>query len=117
MATTNVQIASPRSTLSQRIIALGVLFAFLYWASSIVMTLILAILLAYFLDPAVVLLERIHVPRALGALVVVLVGMAGVVAIGFLLGQPRTEFRERVASLQCCSRASGTVCRSQDRHD
>lgn len=85
MATTNLQITPPRSTLSQRVIALGVLFAFLYWASSIVMTLILAILLAYFFDPAVVLLQRIHVPRALGALVVVLVGIAAVGAIGFLL--------------------------------
>lgn len=92
METTNVQIVPPRSTVSQRIIALGVLFAFLYWASSIVMTLILAILLAYFLDPAVVLLERIHVPRALGALVVVLVGMAAIGAIGFLLVNPAQSF-------------------------
>jgi predicted PurR-regulated permease PerM len=85
MATTNVQITPTRSTLSQRIIAVGVVFAFLYWASSIVMTLMLAILLAYFLDPAVVLLKRIHVPRALGALVVLLVAMAAVGAIGYLL--------------------------------
>jgi predicted PurR-regulated permease PerM len=85
VATTNVQISPTRSNLSQRIIALGVVFAFLYWASSIVMTLILAILLAYFLDPAVMLLERIHVPRALGALVVVLVAMAAVGGFGYLL--------------------------------
>src|SRR2546428_10850714 len=76
MATTNVQITPTRSTLAQRIIALGVVFAFFYWASSIVMTLMLAVLLAYFLDPAVVLLERLHIPRALGALVVLLVAIA-----------------------------------------
>jgi predicted PurR-regulated permease PerM len=71
--------------MAQRIIAVGVLFAFLYWASGIVMTLMLAVLLAYFLDPAVVLLERIHVPRALGALVVLLVAIAAVGAVGYLL--------------------------------
>src|SRR6266704_1040554 len=85
MATTNVQITPTRSTLAQRIIALGVVFAFFYWASSIVMTLMLAVLLAYFLDPAVVLLERLHIPRALGALVVLLVAIAAVGAIGYLL--------------------------------
>src|SRR5713226_8887234 len=85
MATTNVQITPTRSTLAQRIIALGVVFAFFYYASSIVMTLTLAVLLAYFLDPAVVLLERIHVPRALGALVVLLVAIAALVALGYLL--------------------------------
>lgn len=85
MATTNVQITPTRSTLAQRIIAIGVLFAFLYWASGIVMTLMLAILLAYFLDPAVVLLERVHVPRALGALMVLLVAIAAVGALGYLL--------------------------------
>ncbi len=85
MATTNVQITPTRSTLAQRIIALGVVFAFFYWASSIVMTLMLAVLLAYFLDPAVVLLERLHIPRALGALAVLLLAVAAVGAIGYLL--------------------------------
>ncbi len=85
MATTNVQITPTRSTLAQRVIALGVLFAFLYWASSIVMTVMLAVLLAYFLDPGVVLLERIHLPRALGALVVLLVAIAAVGAVGYFL--------------------------------
>lgn len=85
MVTTNVQLGAARSTLSQRIIALGVLFAFLYWASSIVMTLMLAVLLAFFLDPGVVLLERIHVPRALGALVALFVAIAAVAAVGYLL--------------------------------
>jgi predicted PurR-regulated permease PerM len=85
MATTNLQISPTRSTFAQRIIAIGVVFAFLYWASSIVMTLMLAVLLAYFLDAGVVLLERIHIPRALGALFVLLVAMAAVGAVGYLL--------------------------------
>lgn len=85
MATTNVQISRTRSTPAQRIIAVGVVFAFFYWASSIVMTLLLAVLLAYFLDPGVVFLERIHVPRALGAMVMLLVAIAAVGAVGYLL--------------------------------
>lgn len=85
MATTNVQVAPTRSNPAQRIIALGVVFVFFYYASSIVMTLMLAVLLAYFLDPGVVLLERIRVPRALGALLVLLVAIAALAAIGYLL--------------------------------
>ena len=52
---------SSRSNPSQRIIAMGIVLAFLYWASSIVMTLLLAVLLAYFLDPLVNVLEKLHV--------------------------------------------------------
>jgi predicted PurR-regulated permease PerM len=85
MATTNIPVAQTRSTPAQRIIALGVVAAFFYYASSIVMTLMLAVLLAYFLDPGVLLLERIHVPRALGALVVLLVAIAALGAMGYLL--------------------------------
>jgi predicted PurR-regulated permease PerM len=85
MATTNVQVAPTRSNPAQRIIALGVVFVFFYYASSIVMTLMLAVLLAYFLDPGVVLLERIRVPRALGALLVLLVAIAALAAMGYLL--------------------------------
>ena len=94
MATTNVQIAPGPSSLAQRIIALGVVFAFLYLASSIVMTVILAVLLAYFLDPGVVLLERIHVPRALGALVVLFVAIAAVGAVAYLLVNRTQSFAD-----------------------
>ena len=85
MATTNIPVAPTRSTPAQRIIALGVVAVFFYYASSIVMTVMLAVLLAYFLDPLVVLLEHIHVPRALGALVALLVAIAALGAVGYLL--------------------------------
>lgn len=112
MATTNVQIAAMRSTLAQRIIALGVLFAFLYWASSIVMTLMLAVLLAYFLDPGVVLLERVHIPRALGALVVLLVAIAAVGAVGYLLVNRAQSFASAWPRYSAVlSRAADTVDR------
>jgi predicted PurR-regulated permease PerM len=74
-----------RSNTSQRIIALGIVFAFLYVASSIVMTLLLAVLVAYFLDPFVAALEKIHVPRALGALLVLLGVTAVFIGLGYLV--------------------------------
>jgi predicted PurR-regulated permease PerM len=64
--------AAPRSNASQRIIAAGIVLVFLYYAASVVMTLLLAILLAYFLDPLVEWLEGLGLPRALGSLLIVL---------------------------------------------
>jgi predicted PurR-regulated permease PerM len=60
------------SSASARIIAAGIVIAFCYWASTVLVTLIVAVLMAYFLDPVVNFLEEWHVPRALGALLVVL---------------------------------------------
>jgi predicted PurR-regulated permease PerM len=69
-----------RSNVSQRIIATGILLVFLYYAASVLATLVLAILLAYFLDPVVVWLEDRHLPRALGSLLVVVLMVALVAA-------------------------------------
>jgi predicted PurR-regulated permease PerM len=66
-----------------RIIALGVVVAFLSWASSVVIAVLLAVLLAYFLDPIVTILEHVHIPRALGALLVLIAAMAALGALGY----------------------------------
>lgn len=65
-----------RGSASARIIAAGIVIAFCYWASSVLMTLAVAVLMAYFLDPLVTWLERLRVPRALGSLFVLLVTVA-----------------------------------------
>jgi predicted PurR-regulated permease PerM len=83
---------SARSNSSQRIIAAGILFAFLYFASNVVITLLLAVLLAYFLDPVVGILERIHIPRAVGALVVLLAVTAIVGGLGYLVVDRANQF-------------------------
>lgn len=75
-----------------RIIALGVVFAFLYFASSVVVTLLLAALLAYFLDPVVEFLERMHIPRALGALIVLVAAMSLVGGLGYLVADRANQF-------------------------
>ncbi len=63
---------APRSNASQRIIAAGIVLVFLYYAASVVMTILLAVLLAYFLDPVVEWLENHGFPRGLGSLLMVL---------------------------------------------
>jgi predicted PurR-regulated permease PerM len=81
-----------RSNASQRVIAAAIVFAFLYFASDVVVTLLLAVLIAYFLDPVVSVFERIHIPRALGSLVVLLAVTAGVVELGYLVVLRANQF-------------------------
>jgi predicted PurR-regulated permease PerM len=74
-----------RSNPSQRIIAAAIVFAFLYFTSEVVVPLLLAVLMAYFLDPVVGVLERIHIPRALGALVVMMAVTSSLAGLGYLV--------------------------------
>src|ERR1700722_3886809 len=73
------------SSVSSRIIAAGIVIAFCYWASTILVTLLVAVLLAYFLDPVVTWMERMRIPRALGSLIVVLVTIAILAVMGYSL--------------------------------
>ena len=91
MQTEDIKITS-RPNSSQRIIALGIVFAFLYWASSVVMTLLLAVLFAYFLDTVVEVLEKVHIPRVLGALVVLLAVMSIIGGLGYLMIDRADQF-------------------------
>lgn len=77
--------AGTNSSVSARIIAAGIIVAFCYWASSVLVTLLVAVLMAYFLDPLVTWLERIHIPRAIGSLVVLLVTLALLVVMAWSL--------------------------------
>ncbi|HEX3377387.1 MAG TPA: AI-2E family transporter [Candidatus Acidoferrales bacterium] len=83
---------SARSNPSQRIIAVAIVFAALYFATEVVVPLLLAVLLAYFLDPVVGLLERIRIPRALGALVVLLAVTALFAGLGYLVALRANQF-------------------------
>jgi len=68
-------------SVSVRIIALAIVFACLYYASTLVITLICSILLAFVLEPGVRLMERLRVPRWLGSLLMVLLTLAAVYLI------------------------------------
>ena len=74
-----------RSTASQRIIAGGIVLAFLYWAGSVVMTILLSVLVAYMLDPIVEWLERFRIPRGLGALLVLLLTLGLLSLLGYMV--------------------------------
>jgi predicted PurR-regulated permease PerM len=80
------------STFSLRVIAGAIILLFLYYAQGVVITLLLSILLAYFLDPAVELLERAHLPRTIGAMVMVLVLIAVFAAVGYGLWSRTADF-------------------------
>jgi predicted PurR-regulated permease PerM len=81
-----------RSNASQRIIAGGIVIAFCFWASSVIMTVLLSVLLAYFLDPIVEALERLRVPRFAGALVAVLLSLALLVGLGWMIWDRAESF-------------------------
>ncbi|MDR3397446.1 MAG: AI-2E family transporter, partial [Pandoraea sp.] len=81
--TTNVPAAepsSPRMPVDARGLALGILatLAILFaleWAQRFVVPVLLAILLAYTLNPLVVWLTRIRIRRSIGAILVMLAGV------------------------------------------
>lgn len=81
-----------QSSVSARIIAAGIVIAFCYWASSVLVTLLVAVLMAYFLDPVVNWLEELHVPRAIGSLMVVLVTLAVVIFLAWSLIERVDQF-------------------------
>jgi predicted PurR-regulated permease PerM len=103
-------VSHPSSSVSARIIAAGILIAFCYWASSVLMTLIVAVLMAYFLDPLVNGLERCHVPRALGSVFVVLITLALLVTLAWSLTARIEEFGQNWPQYRAPLRAAvGTI--------
>lgn len=80
------------SSFSARVIAAAIILLFLYYAAGVVITLLFSILLAYFLDPAVEFLERLRLPRTLGAMLMVLVLSAVLGAAGYGLWTRVADF-------------------------
>jgi predicted PurR-regulated permease PerM len=80
------------SSFSMRLIAAAIILLFFYYAAGVVITLLFSILLAYFLDPAVEFLERLRLPRTLGAMVMVLILTAMMAAVGYGLWTRAADF-------------------------
>src|ERR1700684_1552338 len=80
------------SSASARVIAAGIVIAFCYFASSILVTLVIAVLLAYFLDPVVTWLENWHIPRALGSVIIVLLTLALLGMLGWSIVERMDQF-------------------------
>src|SRR6185437_3890611 len=82
------------SNFSMRVLAAAIILLFCYYAQGVVITLLLSILLAYFLDPAVEMLERAGVPRTVGAMAMVLLLILVLVAVGYGLGTRIANFSD-----------------------
>lgn len=80
------------STFSLRLVAAAILLLFFYYAAGVVITLLLSVLIAYFLDPAVEFLERLRVPRTIGALILVVLLILVLIAVGYTLWLRTSDF-------------------------
>lgn len=80
------------SSSSLQIVAAAIILLFIYYAAGVVITLLLSVLIAYFLDPAVELLERFRVPRTMGALLMVLILIAVIIAVGYGMWLRTSDF-------------------------
>lgn len=95
MADTETQPSTVRiagATFSLRVVAAAIILLFFYYAAGVVITVALSILLAYFLDPAVELLERLHLARTIGAMLVVLLLIAVLGAVAYGMGTRTEDF-------------------------
>jgi predicted PurR-regulated permease PerM len=68
------------SNTSMRLLGAAIVTLFLYYAAGVVITVLLSVLIAYFLDPAVEFLERVRVPRTIGSLIMVVIMIAVILA-------------------------------------
>jgi len=80
------------STFSLRLVAAAILLLFFYYAAGVVITIMLSVLIAYFLDPAVEFLERLRVPRTIGALILVVLLILVLVAVSYTVWLRTSEF-------------------------
>jgi predicted PurR-regulated permease PerM len=77
---------------SLRIIAVAIVVACVYFASSIVITLVCAIFIAFVLDPAVGLMERVRIPRWVASLLIVLLVLASLYMMFYLIYDRAVSF-------------------------
>ena len=71
-------------------------FAALYAASAIILPVVLAFVLMLLLRPAVRLLERVHLPKPLGALLIILLVVGTLVGLVAALSVPAATWAERL---------------------
>jgi predicted PurR-regulated permease PerM len=87
--------SDPQAFFLGGLFALGILAA-TYVASSIILPIVLAFVLKLLLQPAVPLLERVHLPRAVGALLPILLVVGALVGVVAALSGPAATWAERL---------------------
>jgi predicted PurR-regulated permease PerM len=81
--------------LALTLLSIGIVILLLQFMQPVLIPLVLAALIFYALDPAVDWMERVHVPRAMGAALMLLVVVAGCGALAYTLqGQALTVIDE-----------------------
>jgi predicted PurR-regulated permease PerM len=87
--------SNPQTFFLGSLLALAVLAA-VYVASSIILPVVLAFVLQLILQPAVRLLERVRLPRAVGALLAILLVVGALVGFVAALSVPATTWAEKL---------------------
>jgi len=87
--------SNPQTFFLGGLFALGALAA-IYVASSIILPVVLAFILKLILQPAVGVLERLHIPRAIGALLPILMVIGGLVGLVAALSGPAATWAKRL---------------------
>src|SRR5579864_4463301 len=77
---------------SLRIIAVATVFACLYVASSLVISLVCGVFIAIILDPGVTVMERLRVPRWVGSLVMVMATLGAMYLVIYLIFGRAADF-------------------------
>jgi predicted PurR-regulated permease PerM len=87
--------SNPQTFFLGGLFALGALAA-IYAASSIILPLVLAFVLKLLLQPAMRVLERLHLPRAIGALLPILIVIGALVGLVAALSGPATSWAQKL---------------------
>ena len=87
------------TSLSARLIAVVVIFGCIYYASSVVITLICSILIAAVLEPGVKLLERISIPRWMASLLMVLLMLAATYLLVYAIYDRGRDFAHELPKI------------------
>src|SRR5215831_9217204 len=98
----DLKVSSPSAAASAslRIVAAAIVVATLYFASSVITTVVLSIFLAFVLDPGVRGLERMGVPRWLGSMLLVLLGLGAVYLIVYSLSSSALSLAADLPTLE-----------------
>ena len=100
MSETQIELPPPATaSVSVRIIAIAILFGCIYYASSVVITLICSILIASVLDPGVRLMEMLRLPRWLASLIMVLLMLAAAYLVIYVVYDRAQAFLEALPRL------------------
>jgi predicted PurR-regulated permease PerM len=85
-----------RSTAAQIVIAAAVLLVICYLAKLVLVTLMVSVLLAFVLEPLVSLLERVRLPRSVGAFVALLVLLAAIYGASYFFYNRAVSFAQEL---------------------